>query len=331
MSGPKRTAWITGYLIAAAISAPAPVGAADVSAQGGIWSLNAGIDIDDESGYIAGGGVSYMPNERLLLSADVGRSDSSTDLADFKSTFASLLADYSFGPVGLSATAGWYSDDDIADRFRYGGSVYAQGRGFRLELTAEDWRSEFDTFRFDGRIDRTPPLPPVRISTTADCQIDNTAFGARAGFTGERFGAYLSAREYDYSMPDCRFGVAINGRPQQDIGRLVDAAPELFRRLATATVGATRLRLIGSDATFLDNSIGAGVSWRRGELLFGLDYYHSREIFQKLEADTGYARVLFPIGAAADLELRIGVSDGDQAGSIAIAGATVFWYLAGGS
>ena len=73
----------------------------------GLWALNAGLDLDDEGGYIVSGGVAYLPNERAFFSADIGNSDSSTDFADFESRFASLLADYSFGPVGISASAGW--------------------------------------------------------------------------------------------------------------------------------------------------------------------------------------------------------------------------------
>ena len=291
----------------------------------GLWSLNASLDVDDEGGYIVAGSVAYLPNERAFFSADIGNSDSSTDFADFESSFASLLADYSFGPVGVSASAGWYSDDTIADRFRYGGSIYVKGGGFRVGVTAEDWHSDFDTFQFDGILDSALP-----ISTTADCDLDNTTLGARASYSGDKFGAYLSYRNYDYSSPDCSFGVFVNNRRIEDVSVLVDAAPQLFRALAAATLGATRLQLVSADSAFLDESISAGVSWRHKNSLFGIDYYRSEDLFQQLEGDTITGRVLFPVGRAADLELRLGVADGDQVDSIGFMGVSIFWYLAAG-
>lgn len=296
----------------------------DDSPPGSLWSISAGLDVDNDGGYIATGGIAYLPNDQAFFSADIGISDSSTQQTDLESNFASLLADYSFGPVGISASAGWYADDEIADRFRYGGSVYVKGGGFRLGVSAEDWNSEFDTFRFEL-------LTPALIATV-DCEIDNTTLGARASYSGDRFSANVSYRDYDYSRPDCSFNIPPNLQIVGDLSALSDFDPMRFQRLALlATAGATRLRLLSADSAFLERSLSAGVSWRHNNNEYGLNYSHTQEVLQKLESDTVYGRILFPAGRSVDLELRLGVSSGDQVDTIAFIGATVFWYLAPGT
>ncbi len=294
-----------------------------------LWAINAGLDVDDDGGYIVNGGVSYLPNERWLLSINLAGADARDDSGDLQSKTASLLADYTYGPVGVTATGGWYDDEVLEQRFGFGGSIYARGGGFRIALSAEDWNSEFESFRFNGSIERPAPLPPLQITSKADCDIDNTMIGASASYFGEHFGAYASLRDYDYSSPECRFEIFVGDTRIGDLSRLVDAAPALFRRIARGTIRLTRLRLLRGDSTFLEQSVAAGLSWTQGKLVYGLDYFHSEEVFTNLSSDTAYGRLLFPVGNSADLELRLGMSDGDQDDKIAFIGATLFLYLGG--
>ncbi len=294
-----------------------------------LWAFNAGLDWDDDGSYIVNGGVSYLPNEKWLLALNLGGADARGDSSKLESKTASVLADYSFGPVGITASSGWYDDDVLANRFGFGGSIYIRGRGFRIALSAEDWQSEFESFRFSGRIDRPEPLPPLQISSQADCDIDNTMVGASASYFGESFGVYASLRDYDYAKPECRFEIFVGDTRIDDLSRLVDAAPDLFNRIARGTLRLTRLRLLRGDSAFLEQSVAAGLSWTQGKLVYGLDYFHSEEVFTGLAADTAYGRILFPMGNSTDLEIRLGISDSDQQDKVAFIGATVFLYLGG--
>jgi hypothetical protein len=300
------------------------VGAAH-AAEDRLWILEAGVDVDTDGGTIVAGRLGVLPTERLSLFADAGRSDSKSGDVDFTANYAALRADYAVGPVGVTAGTGWYDSDGVADRFRYGGSVYVTGKGFLLELTAEDWHSEFDTYEFEGEIDR-PNLPPLQVSTTADCELDNRAFGVSGGWTGERLQLAAGLREYDYERADCRLAVLVDGR-EVDLDRLAGSAPRLARAIAQATQSAARLRILASDAGFLDRSVWLGAAWRRGAWLFGLEYLQTTDAFLGLDVDTAYGRAVYEGSNRYEIELRLGASDGDDLDTVAFTGVSAVWFL----
>jgi len=302
--------------------ADTPLVDSDVDSQ--FWVLQGGLEIDDEGGYAVNGGVSYQHSAQTYAGLDFGGSDSSVDLADFEAAFASLRFDHSFGPVGGSLSLGWAGDADIVDRFHYGGSVYFHVRHFRLEIIGEKWDSNFDTFEFSRTLKRDPPLRPLVVTGTANCDMDNTVLGGRLAYTRDAWNVYAAATNYDYSRADCSFtGMLgdINLRNPPDV--LARFSPIFFRRLAISTAS----RIINSDAAFLDRSYSAGVSFQAGENNLALDYFHAEEIFEQFKADTVMASVLFPVGFWGDLELHLGITSHDISGTVGFVGATVFWYV----
>jgi hypothetical protein len=104
----------------------------------------------------------------------------------------------------------------------------------------------------------------------------------------------------------------------------------IFRRIASAvlTRGA---QLLGSALTrengFLDYSLWGSVEFRAGLNAFALDYYHDREEFEGLVADTLVGSVTFPVSDRLDLELRLGATDSELSGTVAFAGLTLFLFL----
>jgi len=299
----------------------------DSAASDSFWVLQSGLEIDDEGGYAASGGFSYLPSAQTLAAFNFGVTDSSASLVNFKTTYASVLVDHSFGPVGGSIALGWTGDADTVDRYRYGGSVYFQSGGFRLEVIGENWTSNFKTFEFSRIIDREPSLAPLVITGTANCDLDNTAFGGHVRNSGDIWSIYASATKYDYSKADCAFtGMLGNIDLRRPPDALTDFSPIFFRRLAAATAS----RIINADAAFLDYSVSAGLSVWVGDKNLALDYFRSEEIFQNLKADTLIASILFPVGLRTDWEMRLGATDQENTGLVFFVGATIFWYTGGG-
>ena len=303
----------------AAFASSGSTSATPPPAGGMVWALSGGGDVDSDGGYAIDGGVALLPNDQALIALNVGRTDASTDISDYESTSASLLADYSWGPIGISASTSWTADEDFVDRFRYGGSIYAKAKQLRVEFGLEAGNNDFETFRFT--------ILPISI----DCEVDNTAASARISLRGERLGAYASIKSYNYSTPDCD----VTGLPGtagiDDLRRFVDVAPDIVRRLTIGATAAARLAIRNAETSLLDRSVSAGVSLRHDDIQYGLDYYLSEEVLQGLEATTFSARMLFPASPTVDVEVRLGVANGDQVDSVGFGGVSVYWYLPTGT
>ena len=166
-----------------------------------------------------------------------------------------------------------------------------------------------------------------RSQVARKCSLDNTAYGLALSHTGKAWTGLISGINYEYSTADCDLtGVTL---PPQ-AGNLPPISREIFRRIATRVLRASAA-LVGSELTresgFLDYSLWAAVGYRSGLNTYGLDYYHDREEFAQLEADTVIGSMSFPLSDRLDLELRIGVSDSDLDGSVAFGGLTLIAYL----
>ncbi len=295
-------------------------------ASGPSWLLEGAVDVDAEGGIGTGASITWLPGPRTFVRGSVGLSDSAADLADFDASHASLTIDHAFGVLGGSLTAGWARDGEIVERVRYGGSLYLQRGGWRAELQAEDWQGDFDSFEFRRRLQRDGDRPPLLLRGRADCELDNTALGGRLAYDGSRWHAYASYTDYDYSSADCRFSASIGDIDLRDPPQiLIDIAPLIFRRLAIASAS----QIIHGDATFLDHAYAGGLAWRFRQRRLALDYEHSEEIFAGLTADTLIGSLLLPTGERSDLELRLGLTDHEEAGSVAFAGLSAIWYLGG--
>lgn len=291
----------------------------------GAWLLSVGGDFDQEDGYRVDLGASWLPTDTTSLTLLAGAADSSTDLNESYSRAASLSADHSFGLMGLSAEVRWWGDPDLFESTTFAGSLNFRRAGWRLALRGELREADFEPVDFAIQIPIRGTLVPV--SGSAECGLDNSAFGALVSHTGKAWSVLLSGLQYDYSSTDCAL-TDVNLPPQA--GNLPPISREIFRRIANAvlTGGA---RLLGSQLTrengFLDYSVWGSVAYRSGLRTFGLDYFHDREEFEGFEADTLIASVTFPASDRLDLELRLGATDSDLEGTVGFIGLTLYAYL----
>ena len=312
----RRPPRAVAALLLACLSAPGLAQSSDDA-----WLLTAGAELDEENGYRLDLGVAWAPTVATWVTAYAGAADTSTDFNAFRSRMASLGVDHAFEHVGFSLDLRWWGDSELFDSKTAAGALYFKEEGWRFALRGELRESDFDPFEFDVEIPIRGMLVPV--SGSARCGLDNTGYGASVSHTGKSWSVLLAGTQYEYSATDC----ALTGL---DLPPQVGNTRPIFRRIADAvlTRGA---ELLGSALTrengFLDYSVWGSVAYRSGLNSFGLDYFHDREEFQGLLADTLIGSVTFPVSNRLDLELRLGATDSDLSGTIAFAGATLFVFL----
>lgn len=289
------------------------------------WLLSLGGDTDEDGGYRADVGLMWAPSLATSLIVQAALADTSTDLQHFKADAATLGFDHFFGQVGLNLDIRWWDQHDLFSSATVGTSLYYKHAGWRISLRGEARNSDLDEFSFDTVVPIRDVLVPI--AGSGKCSLDNTAYGLALSHTGKAWTGLISGINYEYSTADCDLtGVTL---PPQ-AGNLPPISREIFRRIATRVLRAGAA-LVGSELTresgFLDYSLWAAVGYRSGLNTYGLDYYHDREEFAQLEADTVIGSMSFPLSDRLDLELRIGVSDSDLDGSVAFGGLTLIAYL----
>src|SRR5882672_1757818 len=285
------------------------------------WLLSVGGDVDEDGGYRVDGGLIWAPSLLTAVTLQGGLADTSTDLEHFKADLATAGFDHFFGPVGLNVDVRWWDQQDLYSATTFGASLYYKRAGWRVSLRGESRSSDLDEVSFDTVI----PIRGVQVPITGrgECSLDNVAYGLTVSHTGKAWTGLISGINYDYSAADCELtGVTL---PPQ-AGNLPPISREIFRRIATRVLRAGAV-LVGSELTrengFLNYSLWAALGYRAGLNTFGLDYYHDREEFAGLQADTLIGSMSFPVSDRLDLELRLGVSDSDIEGSFAFAGLTL--------
>lgn len=296
---------------------------ADTSAD--TWLLSVGTELDDEEGYLLELSLAWVPNATTSISAYAGTADTLTDFNDFTSRMASLGFDHAFSHLGLTLEARWWGDAELFESTAAAGTLYYKNEGWRFSLSGELRESDFEPFDFDVTIPIRGTLVPL--SGGAACGVDNSGYGASLSHTGKSWSVLLAGVQYDYSATDCEL-TALNVPPQA--GNPPPITREIVRRIASAVL-ARGAELLGSELTrengFLDYSLWASLGYQSGLRSFTLDYFHDREEFDGLLADTLIASVTFPVSGRLDLELRLGATDSDLSGTIAFAGVTLFAFL----
>jgi hypothetical protein len=204
------------------------------------------------------------------------------------------------------------------------GSVYYKQEAWRVSLRGEIRESDFDPFDFDVTI----PIAgrDVAVSGSAECALDNSGYGAALSHTGKSWSVLIAGTQYDYDAMDCEL-TALNVPPQSGNPPINRG---IFRRIASSVL-ARGGGLLGSaltrDIGFLDYSVWGSLGYRYGLKSVALDYFHDREEFEGLLADTLIGSVTFPVSSRLDLELRLGATDSDPSGTVAFAGVTLFAFL----
>lgn len=290
------------------------------------WILSGGGEIDEESGYRLDAGAIWVASESTSLSALAARSDSSTDFDEFTSTTASLALDHHFDPVGVSLEGRWREDSQFLAALTFAGSVYFRNGPWRLALRGETRSTDFEPTRIENVV-ITRPGTPLLVSATSECGLENTAFGAGGSYTGSVWSVRFSGTQYDYADADCEFSDVT----PPSFARFLRLRPNLLPLVAPRLAQFLRLQRssITRESTFLDSTLSAGIGFRDGPRTWEIDYYHDREQFDGLASDTLVAALTLPVGASSDVELRLGVTDGDVVGVVAFAGFTFFSYLGG--
>ena len=81
------------------------------------------------------------------------------------------------------------------------------------------------------------------------------------------------------------------------------------------------------DSAFLEATVSVSLGYEEGERVWELTWYRDKEQFIDVESNTLLGAVTLPAGDRTDVELRLGATDNDLAGSVAFAGVSVFVYL----
>jgi hypothetical protein len=291
------------------------------------WLLSVGGEIDEDEGYRIDAGVSWLLSDNSSVTLLAGTADTSTDFNKSYSRAATLGADHSFGVFGVSGDVRWWGDRELFESTTLAGSFYLRQSGWRMALRGELRQSDFEPFSFEAEIPIRNQLVPV--AGTADCSLDNSAYGASLSHTGKALSVLISAMQYQYSATDCSLTDVV--LPPQ-AGDLPPVRREIFRRIANAVLlqGA---HLLGSQLTrengFLDYSVWGSIVWRSGLRSYGLEYFHDREEFEGFEADTLIGSVTFPVSTRLDLEFRLGATDSDLEGTVSFLGLMLYAYLGG--
>lgn len=281
--------------------------------------------MDEDGGYRADAGFTWAPSLVTSLTAQAGSADTSTDLEHFKADLFSIGFDHFFGRFGANFDARWWDQHGLFSSTTLGATVYYRDAGWRFGLRGEARRSELDQFDFNTVVPIRNVLVPI--AGQGRCSLDNTALGLTVSRSAKSWSMLLSGINYDYSTADCDL-TGIMLPPQA--GNLPPLSRELFRRLATRVLQAGA-QLVGSELTrengFLDYTVWAALGYRTRLVTIGVDYYHDREEFAGVQADTLIGSVTFPVSDRLDLELRLGTSDSDIEGRVAFAGVTLLAYL----
>ena len=292
----EQAAWALAALVLAGASVAARADSSDDA-----WLLTVGTELDDEDGYRVDLGLAWAPSAATWVNAYAGTADTSTDFNDFTSRMASVGVDHAFEHVGFTVDVRWWGDSELFESTAVAGAVYFKQEAWRVALRGELRESDFEPFDFNVTIPIRGTLVPV--SGSAECGLDNSGYGASLSHTGKSWSALVAGTQYDYSSTDCAL-TALNVPPQ--VGDL----PPITR-----------------ENGFLDYSLWGSLAYRSGLKSFALDYFHDREEFDGLLADTLIGSVTFPVSNRLDLELRVGATDSDLSGTIAFAGVTLFAFL----
>ncbi len=296
---------MAGALLAASAPLAAQESAGTVFSAAGLY--------DEDGTYALSAGLDHAFGEATWLRLTAGLADGATGPVSLSTYRAGLGLDHWFDPAGLAVDVEYWGDSDTIETLTYKGELYFRGEHARFGVNA--------AFR---DIDLKYEVPVLARNLVDDSQsFVATGFGASFRYTWDAASLYATAMAWDY---DESIGtVATN----VDLSRVpVPLRPAVQQRLA-AVVGA--VRFLSASSLTLANSLLArsaslGVDYRFGEKSLNIELAHDRGEVDDLDVNTLSAGWLFPAGSAADVEIRVGVSDADTFGTTAFGGISLFLY-----
>ncbi len=287
---------------AAAAGVVALLAGSPAAAQGGFGTV--GAEFDEANGYLVFGGLGGAWSTATSWDLSASQSDTTTPLADFRTTALTGSVDHDFGRVGLRLGLGSWRDEGLSRVGRLTGSIDWHGPRWTLALEGQLKHSDFDTLAVDRIVERRDGTT-VRITGTADCAVDDIGLGARLGYRGDTWSFSIAGMSYDYDDFGCTFDI-------QTLALLRDSTRDEFVQLADRVTGVLAVgsaRRLLSETSFLDNRVGLSLRRQTGPRGYSVYYDRVEDAFLRRSADTLSAGVSFPVGAGSLLEVYAGVTD----------------------
>ena len=278
------------------------------------WGLKLGVQGDRVSTMGLTGAATYD----LFASTTLRASGHSTDYrsdppvgtpASARTVGAEAGVTQRFGRFGLDVALGHWTATDVvkANEFKLGGT-FSQG-AFSGGLHTGYRRATFVPFTTLASADFGTGVQLE--SVVASCRITNTAFGADGRWQGQVFGAHGSMMAYQYGNTRC--GLVASGVGSATVTQSSTA----FAALAAAPLSRlamTALPMIGEQPA-LARSVGQlGISWKRLNKGFGLDYLRQQDYFSGSTSSALYATATSYLGGSTGLEVTLGRARGGNGG-----------------
>ena len=258
--------------------------------------VSLGAFVDDTSGTSFDLSGSFSPNEWWTLSAGIGQSKSSQDLADLTGRVVHASAQVAGKSLGSRLSFSNWDDSGSFQSQTIGGQFFWRNGGLQLSALLENRRLD---------VDYTIVLPLRRIPQSQS--FDGNGYGAEVSYYGERWGGYVRGLTYDYDAA---------------LDRLIAASQlpnlEQFPRIQ-ALVGSLLTRTAGAQ----DYDLSAGIDRAFQRSGVRLDLWRSRDAITGADSQDISVSYRYSISPRVEIEGSVGVTDSDNFDSLTHGGLTL--------
>jgi len=278
-------------------------------------ALSGNAELDQDGGWRLAAALSGEFGPDTGWDVAVSRSELEDNLSDLTTTSVRAGVLRRFGPLAVDVSLRWWEDSDIVEAQILGAGLTWEGDAGYAGFSVERRRSDFDPFRVATLIE-LPNRDPIPVTAIADCDLDDTAIGAHAGWFAGGWYAALDGTSYDYDAAECGFDSPV-------IDALRSADRRLFVQLAGRVVAqlsnSAGFRLQAENA-FLDYRAGVQGGFERLDRGYYLRYDRAEERFLGLQSQTVTLGVNFYRESGHSFGIYAGVSDGDAFDTVAFLG-----------
>lgn len=299
-------------LLAAATLVGLPSAHAQDEIPGTVISL--GGMYDEAGSFSLSAGLDQALGTATWLQLTAGMTDTSEDFVDLSTRRVSLGIEHFFAPAGIALDVEYWGDRELVETVTLAGELYFRVDAARFGLNAA-WRE----------VDLSYEVPLAARNLVDDSQSTRaTGFGANFRYSWQTVSLYGRGLVWDYeeSIGDVAATVDLSRVP-------VLLRPAIVQRLS-GVVAATRF--LSTSSLTLANSLLAraatiGLDYRFGERTVNVEIGHDRGEVDDLDVTSFSTGLLFSVGGAADMEIRLGLTDAEEFGSSVFGGLSLFFYL----
>jgi len=285
-------------------------------AQG--WFAQAGAELDDADGYVISGALGGSVSTNTSWDLAASRSDTSTDIADLLRTAFGASLHHDFGNVGVRLGLRGWTDEDLVQTQSTAVAVDLHNESWSFALRTEFRHSDFDPLDINRTIVRGDGST-LTITGSADCDVDDTAIGARLSFSSAEWYFDVSGMSYDYDDFGCDLNVApldvLRRATRDEFIQLADRATDLL------SLGAGR-RLL-AETSLLDSHLGTRLRYTRGLHTYSVSYDRVEDIFFGRAATTLTGGIAFLLESGNEIEVYTGVTDSDSYANVVFLGISL--------